>query len=165
MDNDNVHNPTTTDLFTVLPLFEEPNMALPDPKEMIKCFVCDLDISSRAEKERHVQEFPHRELVMMRSNLIKIGTNMKIFHLIKNKGYIICTLCNVVLQGPHFVPNHLNGKSHMKKFDAWSKEQSSEKAPLEVDTMWYYCKSCNVSLDGTSDAEKHYKSSNHESQK
>ncbi|XP_066140059.1 uncharacterized protein [Euwallacea fornicatus] len=139
MDNDNVHNPTTTDLFTVLPLFEEPNMALPDPKEMIKCFVCDLDISSRAEKERHVQEFPHRELVMMRSNLIKIG--------------------------PHFVPNHLNGKSHMKKFDAWSKEQSSEKAPLEVDTMWYYCKSCNVSLDGTSDAEKHYKSSNHESQK
>ncbi|XP_066244947.1 uncharacterized protein [Euwallacea similis] len=165
MDNNNTHTATTNDLFKVPPLLKEPYMASPESEEIIKCFVCDLDIYSRSEKDQHVQDFPHRELAMMRYNLIKMGIDRKIFNLIKNKGYIICTLCNVVLQESHFVPNHLNGKTHIKKFGAWSKEQLLEKAPLEVDTMWYYCKSCNVRLDGTGDAEKHYESSSHESQK
>ncbi|XP_066245139.1 uncharacterized protein [Euwallacea similis] len=136
------------------------NLPAVEQLKLSNCYVCNLGFQMQSHKEAHVKEFPHCIMAPMKSEMIKRGLEVEFLTYSRRKKTLTCILCKVKMLNIQTASKHLNEESHIQTLNNWCAKFVMRDLPLEV-TRYYYCKICNVFLDGTSDANQHYKEEPH----
>jgi transcription elongation factor Elf1 len=128
------------------------------------CIFCKFEINGLIPLNQHINGKYHLK------NLNKSQTfleNSKLDSNIKELGNskFECLICNLEINGPITLKQHLNGKNHLKKennrFDILIEKSKLDSNIKELKNSKFECLICNLEINGSITLEQHLNGKNH----
>ncbi|XP_066245300.1 zinc finger protein 385B-like isoform X2 [Euwallacea similis] len=142
--------------FEIPPVFQKPINASDGPFEIFDCDLCNLQMT-KMELSKHVKEFPHCNLIALKTNLLNKGIDKPFYSLNNIKKSIHCTLCKIDMFSDQDCQMHFNGKNHLKNFNTWCHAQNSLKPAVSQLDL----KNSNCGLNSINADNKYYTRAEH----
>jgi hypothetical protein len=136
------------------------------PNSRFKCIVCNLEINGPIPLEQHLNGKNHLKKINKFEILIENSKfDSHIEELEKSK--FKCIVCNLEINGPITLEQHLIGKNHLKKINKSNPiSKKSNTTSLnsnieELENSHFKCIVCNLEINGPVPLEQHLNGKNH----